>query len=274
MNRRQLMPGGEFTTPSASTFDGRVRHQGRRRSAWVALGPLVLGMVLTLGARPVAALPPTPATGFGGSSPVSPVNGGIPVSDLDAAERLSALGERYIEQHALADAEAAFRGALAIEEAALGPTDPQLADSITALGDVRSERRDFAGAEILYRRALAVVETAYGAEDPRIAGLLGNLAGLYRKWERWDDAAALYLRLAGVFERILGANDLHVAMTLEHVADAHAAQGRYAEVEEFYGNALAILAPRLGSDHALVQELLAERDHARRQLELARGKKG
>src|SRR2546428_5953343 len=274
MNRRQRTRGREFTTPSGSTFDGRVGHRGRRRSAWVALGPLALGMVLALGASPIAARPPAPATGFGGSSPASPVNGGIGVSDLDAAGRLTALGERYIEQHALADAEAAFRGALAIVEAALGPTDPQLSDSMRALGDVRAERRDFAGAEIIYRRALAVVETAYGAEDPRIGGPLGSLAGLYRKWERWDDAAALYLRLAGVFERILGANDFHVAMTLEHVADAHAAQGRYAEAEEFYGKALAILAPRLGSDHAPAQEPRAERDHARRQLELARGKKG
>src|SRR5882762_4750054 len=147
MNRRQLTLGREFTTPSASTSDGRVGHRGRRRSAWVALGPLALGMVLALGAGPVAALPPTPATGFGGSSSVSPVNGGIPVSDRDAVERLTVLGERYLEQHALADAEAAFRGALAIVEAAVGPTDPQLSDSLTALGDVRSERRDFAGAE-------------------------------------------------------------------------------------------------------------------------------
>ncbi len=100
------------------------------------------------------------------------------------------------------------------------------------------------------------------------------MAGLYRKWERWNDAAALYLRLAGVFERILGANDFHVAMTLEHVADARVAQGRYAEAEEFYGKDLAILAPSLGSDHARVQEVLAERAHARRQLELTRGKKG
>ena len=274
MNRRQLAPRRECTTRSASTFDGRVGHRGRPHSTWVALGPLALGMVLALGASPVAALPPTPATGFGGSSPVSLVNGGIPVSDLDAAERLTALGERYLEQHALADAEAAFRGALAIVEAAVGPTDPQLADRLTALGDVRSERRDFAGAELLYRRALAVIETAYGAEDPRIAGPLGDLAGLYRNWERWDDAAALYLRLASVFERIFGATDFHVAMTLAHVAEAHAAQGRYAEAEEFYGKVLAILAPRLGSDHALVQGLLAERDHARRQLELTRGKKG
>jgi hypothetical protein len=195
-------------------------------------------MVLALGASPVAALLPTPATSFGGSSPLSAVNGGIPVSALDAAERLTAVGERHIEQHALADAEAAFRGALAIVEAALGATDPQLADSMTALGDVRCERRDFAGADILYRCALGVVETAYGAEDPRIAGPLGNLAGLYRKRERWDDAAA---------------------------------QGWYAEAEEFYGKVLAILAPWLGLDHALVQEVLAERAHARRQLELTPG---
>ena len=130
---------------------------------------LALGMVLGLGVSPVAALPSTPAAGIGGSSGVSPVNRAIFAGDLDAANRLTGLGERYIEQHALADAEAAFRGALAIVEAALGPTDPRLADSMTALADVRSERRDFAGAETLYRRALAVVETAYGSEDPRVA---------------------------------------------------------------------------------------------------------
>src|SRR6266446_5807979 len=260
--------------PSASTFDGRVGRRGRRRSAWVALWPLALGMVLALGTSPVAALPPTPETGFGGAAPVSPVNGGIPVGDLDAANRLTGLGERYIEQHALADAEAAFRGALAIVEAALGPTDPRLADSMTALADVRSERRDFAGAETLYRRALAVVETAYGSEDPRVAGPLANLAALYRRWDRWDDAAPLYLRLAGVFERVLGADDFHVAMTFERVAEAYAAQGGYAEAEHFYGRVVAILAPRLGSDHPLVEQVLAEQARARYQLELSGEKKG
>jgi len=136
---------------------------------------LALGMVLGLGVSPVAALPSTPAAGIGGSSGVSPVNRAIFAGDLDAANRLTGLGERYIEQHALADAEAAFRGALAIVEAALGPTDPRLADSMTALADVRSERRDFAGAETLYRRALAVVETAYGSE------------GSWRSWRRGLD---------------------------------------------------------------------------------------
>src|SRR2546422_2370137 len=114
-------------------------------------------MVLGLGVSPVAALPSTPAAGIGGSSGVAPVNRAIFAGDLDAANRLTGLGERYIEQHALADAEAAFRGALAIVEAALGPTDPRLADSMTALADVRSERRDFAGGETLYRRGPPLV---------------------------------------------------------------------------------------------------------------------
>src|SRR2546427_6021759 len=146
---------------SASTSSGRPRRRPRRVSAWVALG-----MVLGLGASPVAALPSPPAAGFGGSSGMSPVNGAISAGDLDAANRLTGLGERYIEQHALADAEAAFRGALAIVKAALSPTDPRLADSMTALADVRSERRDFAGAETPYRRVLALGQTADGAEGP------------------------------------------------------------------------------------------------------------
>src|SRR2546422_7927399 len=64
---------------------------------------LALGMVLGLGVSPVAALPSTPAAGIGGSSGVAPVNRAIFAGDLDAANRLTGLGERYIEQHALAE---------------------------------------------------------------------------------------------------------------------------------------------------------------------------
>src|SRR5439155_22293805 len=102
---------------------------------------LALGMVLGLGVSPVAALPSTPAAGIGGPSGVSPVNRAIFAGDLDAANRLTGLGERYIEQHALADADAAFRRVLAIVQAALGPTEPRLADSVMSLAAGRSERR-------------------------------------------------------------------------------------------------------------------------------------
>src|SRR2546422_8147290 len=119
MNRMHPTPGREPMVRSATTSDRRAHRGPRRRSAWVALGALALGMVLGLGASPVAALPSPPAAGFGGSSGVSPVNGAIFPDDLDVAERLTGLGEHYIEQHALADADASCRGALGRVEAAL-----------------------------------------------------------------------------------------------------------------------------------------------------------
>src|SRR5437899_10057915 len=142
MIRRHPTPRRESKVRSATTFDRRERRGPHGRSAWVALGALALAMVLGLGASPVAALPSPPPAGFGGSSGVSPVNQAIFPDDLDVAERLTGLGARYVEHHALAAADAAFRGALALVEAALSPTDPRLADSMTALAVVRHMRRD------------------------------------------------------------------------------------------------------------------------------------
>src|SRR5256886_9278202 len=182
MNRVHPTPGREPMVRSASTSDRRAHRGPRRRSAWVALGALALGMVL--GASPVAALPSPPAAGFGGSSGVSPVNGAIFPDDLDVAERLTGLGEHYIEQHALADADAAFRGALALVEAALSPTDPRLADSLTALADVRTERRGLAGAGSPHRRAPPLAGGGGGGEGPPTGRPRAPLARPCPTWGR------------------------------------------------------------------------------------------
>src|SRR5213080_1761755 len=203
-----------FVTRAACTLWRPACRGAGRGGQWTALA---VGMAVALAASPGQAVPAVPAGGFGMPTPMSPVNEAIVAGDLDAAGRLSDLGDRYLGQDALADAEAAFRGALAIFEAALGPADPRVADSMTAL---------------------AVNEMAYGPDDARLASPLANLAGLYLSWERWDQAIPLYLRLANLFERLLGADDFHVAMTLDHVAEAYAGQAHYAEAEEFYGRVL------------------------------------
>src|SRR5256712_11226225 len=116
MNRMHPTPGREPMVRSASTSDRRAHRGPRRRSAWVALGALALGMVLGLGASPVAALPSPPAAGFGGSSGVAPVDGAIFPDDLPLGGRLTGLGGHYIQQQAPAGADAAFPGALALGE--------------------------------------------------------------------------------------------------------------------------------------------------------------
>src|SRR2546429_9275945 len=122
MIRRQLTPRRESIVRSATTFDRRERRGPHGRSAWAALGALALAMVLGLGASPVAALPSPPP--FGGSSGVSPANQAIFPDDLAVAARLTRLGEHYIDQHALADADAAFPGPPRLGEAAPRPPGP------------------------------------------------------------------------------------------------------------------------------------------------------
>src|SRR4029450_12246993 len=109
-----------FVTRPACTLWRPARRGAGRAGQGTALA---VGMPVALAASPGQAVPAMPAGGFGMPTPVSPVNEAIVAGDLDAAERLSALGDRYVGQHALAEAEAAFRGALAIFEAALGPAD-------------------------------------------------------------------------------------------------------------------------------------------------------
>src|SRR3989475_12441664 len=139
MIRRHPTPRRESMVRLATTFKRRERRGLHGRSAWVALGALALAMVLGLGASPVAALSSPPPAGFGGSSGVSRGNQAIFPDDLDAAQRLTGLGQHYIDQHALADADAAFRGALPLVAAARSPTDPRLADSRTAPADLRTQ---------------------------------------------------------------------------------------------------------------------------------------
>src|SRR2546428_11244337 len=104
MNRMHPTPGREPMVRSASTSDRRAHRGPRRRSAWVALGALALGMVLGLGASPVAALPSPPAAGFGGAAGGSPVDGAIFPDDPDPAERPTRPGEHHTAPHPLAHA--------------------------------------------------------------------------------------------------------------------------------------------------------------------------
>jgi hypothetical protein len=92
----------------------------------MVLGLLALGMGLGLGASSVGALPSMPAGAVESPTPPRP-DEAIIAPDMEAAERLMTLGERSLERQAPADAEAAFRGALAIVEAAVGPTDDPVA---------------------------------------------------------------------------------------------------------------------------------------------------
>ena len=82
------------------------------------------------------------------------------------------------ERRGLRGSRAAYRRALAINEAALGPNHPEVATNLNNLAGLLREERDYAGAEPLYRRSLAIREAALGPNHPDVANSLNNLAGL------------------------------------------------------------------------------------------------
>jgi len=132
---------------------------------------------------------------------------------LDAAGRLSDLGDRYLArtrsptQRPRFGARWRFRGRAR-------PRIPGVADSMTALADVRAERRDSRGAESLYQRALAVNETAYGPDDARLASPLANLPGCICRGNAGISHPSVSAPRESV-RALARAEDFHVAMTLD-----------------------------------------------------------
>lgn len=76
----------------------------------------------------------------------------------------------------LPEAREAYRRALEILEAALGPDHPRVARSVAQLADVEREMGDSEAAEASSRRALAIDEAALGRDHVEVAELLQQLA--------------------------------------------------------------------------------------------------
>jgi hypothetical protein len=87
---------------------------------------------------------------------------------LSAAETAAAAGD-------FATAAAELREALAIQEARLGPSHPDLADTLNNLGVASERARQLDDAERYYRRALAVALSAFTADHPFVATSRQNL---------------------------------------------------------------------------------------------------
>ena len=96
-----------------------------------------------------------------------PVTRDLP-SVLTAAETAAVAGD-------FKTAAAELREALAIQEATLGPSHPDLADTLNNLGVASERARQLDDAERYYRRALAVALSAFDAAHPFVATSRANL---------------------------------------------------------------------------------------------------
>jgi CHAT domain-containing protein/Tfp pilus assembly protein PilF len=155
--------------------------------------------------------------------------------------------------------EAIARGeqALALREAVLGGSHPEVASSLELLGSHHQLRGNPAAAEPLWLRALAIQEAVLGQNHPDIARTLTHLALLYQAQDMDARAEPLYARALAIREAALGEHHPLVAESLHHLAYLYAEQSSYARAEPLYLRALAIREAALGKHHLDVAQTLS-----------------
>ena len=189
---------------------------------------------------------------------------GAAVAQEKADARLREAQTAFDEAHTLWDkgqyAEATARGeqALALREAVLGGTHPDVARSLVQLGTHHLRQGNPVRAEPLLQRALAIQEAALGQSHPDVAQTLTHLATLYGPQGFFARAESLHSRALAIREAALGAHHPLVAESLHHLAQLQLLQGSPARAEPLLVRALAIREVALGEHHPDVAQTLTD----------------
>jgi len=144
------------------------------------------------------------------------------------------------------DAIARGEHALALREAVLGGTHPDVASCLDLLGLHLLLQGNSARAEPLLQRALAIREAALGMHHPEVAQTLNTLANLYLTQQLYARAEPLLQRSLAIREALLGKEHPLVAESLHNLARLYDGQELLARAELLYGRALAIREAALG----------------------------
>jgi tetratricopeptide (TPR) repeat protein len=139
--------------------------------------------------------------------------------------------------------------ALAIAEAALDPSDPNVAGRRNNLGIVLWELGDFPGAKTQYERALAIDEAAYGPDHPDVGRDRNNLGNVLQDLGDLPGAKTQYERALAIHEAALGPDHPGVAIDRNNLGGVLRALGDLPGAKTQYERALAIDEAALGPDH-------------------------
>ena len=147
----------------------------------------------------------------------------------------------------LDDAAAAYRRALTIREAELGPEHPTTALTINGLASVSLHQGHFNVAENLYRRLLSIKEKNHGAEDPTTARTMNNLALALFNQNDLAGAAVLYERCLEIKIRT-NAEQQDIASILHNLAGVKNSQKLHKEAFQLYTRALEVREKLFGDN--------------------------
>ena len=177
----------------------------------------------------------------------APAARSAPNASLARAARLNTEALTALLDGQLADALPRAQESLALREAALGPSHPDVAVSLTTLAEVYRGQGRLDDADRLHRRALAIREAHYGRDHPDVAASLNHLAVLYNARATYREAEGLLTRALEIVDKGKSASGASrtnrvKAEILENLARVYRAQGRPAEAEEAQAKAAILWA--------------------------------
>lgn len=162
------------------------------------------------------------------------------VEHQQTALALSELAGLRLRQGRYDEARQLYERAQSLLEKTLGPNDAALASVLSNLASANRQLGRYTVAESLFRRALAIHRQQLDAHSLVIASDLNNLALLYNEQERYEDALRLFNEALPIYEGTLGREHPRVARVLANLALTRQRQRDFVQAEALLKEALAI----------------------------------
>lgn len=147
-------------------------------------------------------------------------------------------------------AEAGYKRAIALGEAALGPDDPLVAFALNFLGTIYFGQNRLDESELLLKRALAVMEKS-GIKGSTAAAVRSSLSLLLAASQRYDEAIANLTAAAAAFAAEYGDDSLDVARVKANIGQLRERKGEYVVAEKELRDAMAVLGKSAAGREAL-----------------------
>ncbi|KAH7126726.1 hypothetical protein B0J11DRAFT_284076 [Dendryphion nanum] len=159
------------------------------------------------------------------------------------------LGNLYMDQGKLEEAEKMYERALEGIEEALGPKHTSTLGIVNNLGNLYKNQGKLGEAEMMYKRALEGIEEALGPTHTSTLQTVNNLGRLYADQGKLGEAEKMYKRALEGYEKALGPKHTPTLGTVNNLGRLCQDQGKLGEAGKMYERALEGYEEALGPKH-------------------------
>jgi tetratricopeptide (TPR) repeat protein len=159
------------------------------------------------------------------------------------------LGNLYVHQGQLREAEQIYQLTLKGREEVLGPDHTSTLDTVHNIGGLYVLQGKMREAEDMFKRSLTGCETALGLDHTSTLQTANSLGSVYWKQGKLKEAEGMFQRALIGCKTGLGPDHPLTLQTVDNLAKLYTNQGQLKKAEEVYQHALTAFERALGPDH-------------------------